>query len=126
MRRLFIAVAFLLFAISIAITEYSLVSNTFERYVTALDTTQFYISQKEFSQTLTLTETISDNWAESKKKLNTFLFHEDVEQIEENLKELSEYAKLKDTEEYIRLCDKTKRQLLKLKLNELPNLQNIL
>lgn len=126
MRRIFIAIAFLVFTISIGITEFSLVNKSFERYVTALDTAQFFISQGEYNKTIELTETIDKNWESTKNKLNIFLFHEDIELISENIKVLCEQSKLKEKEDYIYLCNKTKRQLLKLKLNELPDLQNIL
>ena len=58
--------------------------------------------------------------------MNIFLIHKDADAISENLAKLRESAEEKNKDTFLSVSKKTKRQLLRLKQSELPDLENIL
>lgn len=91
-----------------------------------IDTAEEYFSDKEYKIAYEISENAKSTWQINAKKLNLFLSHSKVEEIEESLEELSNAAQNKDAEQFYALHRKTKRQLLSIKESELPKLENII
>lgn len=126
MKRLWIAIVLLLICAAVAVAEYATVQNEYNYYTNSLNKADELISLKEYSDALTLVERTQCQWESTQQTLNIFLLHEDVESIYEAMSELKKYAENKDSEEFLSLSSKTKRQLLCLKQSELPILENIM
>lgn len=126
MRRLWIAIALLLICGGLSATEYFTIQKNCDFLTTSLETAENYISSKEYKKAVSFIEATQQKWNKCEKKLNIYLLHDETETITENLSQIKEYAQEKKTDEYMEVSNKTKRQLLRMKQSELPDLENIL
>ncbi len=126
MKRIWVAIGFLVLSVVLAVTEFTLVSISCKKYTEQIEIAESYISDKEFSDAENICEKIEVDWEKSKKSLNSFLTHTYSDGIAESIARLIEYAKNKDIEGFLSQAGKTKRQLLHIKQSELPNLENIM
>lgn len=126
MRRLWIALALLLICGVLSAMEYVTIKNNCDFLTTSLDTAESYIANGEYKEAVSFIEKTQQEWKKSEKKLKIYLLHNETETITENLSEIKEYAQEKKTSKYLEVSNKTKRQLLRIKQSELPDLENIL
>lgn len=126
MKRIWVAIILLLICAIISGTEYITVDKSCEKYTDILDEAEKYISDKEYKKATDTIESAQYSWDKSKKTLNVFLIHKDADAISENLAKLRESAEEKNKDTFLSVSKKTKRQLLRLKQSELPDLENIL
>lgn len=126
MKRIWTAIALMILALFSSVAEFYTVSYCYEHYTEALDNAEEYISQKEFNKATDLLTNTQQEWHKTEKLLDIFLSHETVDDVTENISELYGYAIAEDKAQFQSVCDKTKRQLLRLKQSELPNLENIM
>ncbi len=126
MKRIWVAVVLLLICASLAVSEFMIVDNKYEKFSNALKKSGDYFSAKEYTKSYELLNDTKEQWEESEGVLNVFLSHTKVDEIEESLSELASFAKAKEKSHFYATFEKTKRQLLCLKQSELPNLENIM
>jgi len=96
------------------------------KFVNMLKICEEYISNEETKKAYEYAESIEKQWQKSKKNLNIFINHNEVDSIDNNLKDLSFVIKNDNKTEALKLCDKTKRQLLSIKERQLPHFRNII
>ena len=126
MRRLWIALALLLICGALSTMEYVTIQRNCDFLTTSLSTAESYISNREYKKAVSFIEKTQQEWENSERKLKIYLLHNEAETITENLSEIKEYAQEKKTSEYMEVSQKIKRQLLRIKQSELPDLENIL
>lgn len=126
MRRLWIAVALLLICGGLSTMEYVTIQRNCDFLTTSLSTAENYISKGEYKEAISFIEKVQQEWENSERKLKIYLLHNETETITENLSEIKEYAQEKKPTKYMEVSNKTKRQLLRMKQSELPDLENIL
>lgn len=126
MKRIWVAIILLLICSVISATEYITVDKSCEKYTEILDNAEKYISDEEYKEAADTIESAQYSWEKSKKTLNVFLIHKDADDISENFAKLRESAEEKNKDTFVSVSKKTKRQLLRLKQSELPDLENIL
>lgn len=126
MKRIWVAIALLIICVSFAATEYIIVDKNYQSFSEALEISKEYFSDKEYSKSHELLNTLLKKWEDSEGVLNIFLSHTKVDEIEESLSELASFANAKEKSHFYSTFEKTKRQLLCLKQSELPNLENIM
>lgn len=126
MKRLWVAVALLLICGVLSATEFVTAQKHCDYLKTALEKAESYISDKEFKEAVSFIENVQHEWESREKTLKIYLLHEEAENITEGLAELKEFAQEKKASEYMSVSKKTKRQLLRIKQSELPDLENIL
>ncbi|MBQ8057259.1 MAG: DUF4363 family protein [Ruminococcus sp.] len=126
MKRIWVALALLLICGVISATEYITVDKSCDYYTQLIDKADKYISSREFKKASELIESTQYSWEKSKKTLNIFLIHKEADNITESLAKLRECAEEKNKDTFTSVSKKTKRQLLRLKQSELPDLENIL
>ncbi len=126
MRRIWAAVTLLLICCVIAFSEFSIVRKECDYYSNILAKADNYISKKEFNSADELLSKTIKEWYKTDKVFKLFLLHEQSNEIFDALCDLREEAKEKHAEEFLSISKKTKRQLLRLKQSELPDLENII
>lgn len=126
MKRIWVALALIIISISLALTQLIIVKSKAEYFLDVIIASEYHFSKKEYSTATELLDFSCEKWGDSEKTLNVFLPHEKVDEIEESLSELKEYAENKEKPEFKASFEKTKRQLLCLKQSELPNFENIM
>lgn len=126
MKRIWVALFLLLFSLSFALSEFFLVKHSYQKHLDMLTVAEIYFSQKEYNDTYEQCKAVEKSWDKSKKFLNVFLVHKQVEEVSQSLLTLKNQAKAKDDKAFLLTIDKTKRQLLSIKESELPDYENIL
>ncbi len=126
MKRLWVAISLLVVALLFSLTEFYLVSNSYEKYNKNISEIENYYSDKEYTDAENVLKNTKDSWEKRQKILKVFLLHGEVEEVTESLSELSDCLKEKDSKTFLLKCEKTKRQLLFIKKSELPYLENIM
>lgn len=126
MKRLWVAIALLAICFGIGIYEYSAVSKNEQKITQIIESAENYISKKEYKNAYNMSRYALTQWENESKNLNVFLLHSDILVVTENLHTLCEYAQDKNADEFVKICDKTIRQLHSLKESELPLIENLL
>ncbi len=126
MKRIWVALSLIVFAISLGIAELCIVSNSYSKYNDLLNKAEYYISNKEYSEAYEICKYTLNEWESNEKTLNLFLLHSRVDEVTEDIAMLCEYAQNKETTMFSSTCVKAKRQLLHLKMSELPLIENII
>lgn len=126
MKRIWVALSLIVIALSLGIAELYVVSKSYSKYSELLDTAEYYISNMEFSEAYDVCKLTLDEWEKNEKILNLFLLHSRVDEVTEDIAQLCEYAQHKEKAMFSSTCVKAKRQLLHLKMGELPLIENIM
>ena len=126
MKRIWIALAFIIFALSMGVFEYVYVKNTYEKCMDNIEKCYTYFSSNEYNKAYTECKYAEKTWNNSSKILSIFLVHSQLNDISKNIDELCDSAKNNDKKQFNTCYKTTKRQLLFVKKSELPDLENIL
>lgn len=126
MKRIWVALSLIALALTLGIVEMCIVSNSYSKYNQLLDTAEGYISNREFKKAYDVCTYTLNEWEDNEQVLNLFLLHSRVDEVTEDIAQLCEYAQNKEKTMFSATCVKTKRQLLHLKMSELPLIENII
>lgn len=126
MKRIWVAISLIVVALSLGITEMFVVSKSYSKYSELLNTAEQHISNKEFNKAYDMCAYTLNEWEENEQILNLFLLHSNVDEVSEDIAQLCEYAQHKEKAMFSSTCVKAKRQLLHLKMGELPLIENIM
>lgn len=126
MKRIWVAVSLLVIALSFGIAEFTIVNKNYEKFVAMLDSAEIHISNREYKKAYEVCTNTLEQWEETEKTLNLFLLHSKVDEVTEDISQMCEYAQNKETALFSSTYAKTKRQLLHLKMSELPLIENIM
>lgn len=126
MKRIWIAIALILSCLVLSICELLFIDNNCDMYTKMINEVEFYYSNKEYIKALDIARDTYSNWSKEEKKLKAFLLHSDIDDITDSMEDIKDYAKDKDEKKFCDACKKTKRQLLSIKENELPFIENIM
>ncbi len=126
MKRIWVALSLIVLALTLSIVEMCIVNNSYSKYSKLLETAEDYISNREFSEAYDICKHTLNEWENNEKVLNIFLLHRNVDEVTEDIAQLCEYAQNKEKAMFSSTCVKAKRQLLHLKMGELPLFENIM
>jgi|GEM_PF-4671346 len=125
MKRFVIAVTMLLFAVLICVCEFKAVEVT-DTYVNTLEKIENFCKSGEYQDAYNLSLQINENWQQTRKILNKYLYHDYIDNISVNLSSLPIHTKGEDPESVSKTVEEIKIQLASLKESELPYMHNIL
>ena len=127
MKRLYIAVGLVVFCLSLGIFEcVSICSNT-EKCIKNIEKIDECVKDNKYEKAI---EICNDTSKDYKKITSGFIYcyypHSSLEEVGTNLCVMTETLKNKDINRYKSMKEKTKKQLLAIKEEELFTIQNIL
>lgn len=126
MKRIWFAILFTFISISIGVFELSYIGYNSSAYIKKIDNSKNLIQQGNYYNAEKEINSALEDFEKTAVLFDIFLAHNDVDDISQNLSELTEFAKTENKAEFNSLCEKTKRQLQSLKDSELPLFENIL
>ncbi len=126
MKRIYIATAFLLLTISLALFEACYVCKQTETFVFKIEEIDNSMKENNLKKAYSNVSMLEKEWEEKLWTFEIMLNNDSTDAISENLATLSVYAKEGNTEEYFSSSEIIKKQLTSLKDSELLNLENIL
>lgn len=126
MKRIYIAAILLIFTAVVCFSEYKVVTKSAEKYIYEINKIENFYSDDMKNDALILTDNLSVNWQESSTSMDSFLFHEYVDDISSNIKKLKIYIEENDKSALTSTCEELKIQLESLKRSEFPTLYNII
>lgn len=106
MKRIVIAIIFMLISITICITGYYFCVDRLEGLNDSLGQAVFVSANKDNKKLKKDTQNIIKKWNKDEKILKCFLSHDDFEDIDKNITSLNFYASTNNYYDYCETCDK--------------------
>lgn len=126
MKRIYIATAFLLLTISLAIFESYYICKQTEAFVFKIEEIDNSIKENNFKKAYSNLSILEKEWENKLWTFEIMLNNDSTDAISENLATLSVYTKEGNNEEYFSSSEIIKKQLTSLKDSELLSFENIL
>ena len=126
MKRIYIATAFLLLTISLAIFESYYICKQTEAFVFKIEEIDNSMKENNFKKAYSNLSILEKEWEDKLWTFEIMLNNDSTDAISENLAALSVYTKEGNNEEYFSSSEIIKKQLTSLKDSELLSFENIL
>ena len=126
MKRIYIATAFLLLTISLAIFEAYYVSKQTETFVFKIEEIDNSMKENNLKKAYSDLSILEKEWEDKLWTFEIMLNNDSTDAISENLAALSVYTKEGNNEKYFSSSEIIKKQLTSLKDSELLSFENIL
>ncbi len=126
MKRIYIAVIFLLFAAVISGIELGYVSAKTDLIVSKIEESDELMVNNDYKKAIELCKNIEKEWNESAESINMLLIHDYVDSIGINISKMRSYAENSSTDLYFAESAGVKKELTSLKESEFPYLENLL
>lgn len=126
MKRIYIAIAFIILTVSFAVFESYYISKQTDDMIRKIEETDNSVKENNFDAAYNTISRIQEKWEEKSWIIEIMLLHDSSDSINQNLSELSIYAKLENKDSYFPKSVSIKKQLTVLKESELLSLENIL
>ncbi len=124
MKRLIAAIALLTVAISFATGAYFAVNKRLDGLIELMERDR-ELTVYSFSSDSERAREITEEWKKNETFLASMLAHEEIEEIEIGIMNLSDYSEQNFTEEYIKTLNECINNLYHIKETELPETKNI-
>lgn len=105
MKRILIAIIFMMISITICITGYYFCVDRLEGLNDSLGQAVFVSANKDNKKLQKETQIIIKKWDNDQKVLKCFLSHDSIEDIDENIRSLKFYASTNNYYDYCKACD---------------------
>lgn len=126
MKRIYLAIIFLIFTLSAAFFELYIVFNPAKESIKLIEqATELYKSEQK-QEALKICESVSELWDNSNPKINMFIQHEKTVEISSDIKEMTFCLESDQEFEFLLTAEKLKEDLNTIMDNELPHISNIL
>ncbi len=126
MKRILIAVACLSIALILCVAEFICVTNTTERIIMQTQRVAQEISKGNTELALEKAKELEASWGKTVAAVDMLLYHDNVDHIEAEIKQLVALLKLEKNSESITTCVAINQQLQILKEGEYLNLKNLI
>lgn len=126
MKRIYIATAFLLLTISLAIFESYYICKQTETFVFKIEEIDNSMKENNFKKAYSNLSILEKEWEDKLWTFEIMLNNDSTDAISENLAALSVYTKEGNNEKYFSSSEIIKKQLTSLKDSELLSFENIL
>ncbi len=124
MKRLSAAIALLMIAISVAVFGYFEINKKIDNIIELMEEDR-KLTISTFNSDTSRTKKITEEWKRNETFLASMLAHDEIEEIEIGIMNLSDYNKENFTEEYIKTLNECINNLYHIKETEMPKTKNI-
>jgi len=125
LKRIYIALILIIISAVVCILEFRFVTKTSEMYIKRIERIEREYNSDKY-KALKLCNELSKDWEISASPMDTFLYHDYVDDISKNTGKLEILIKEEDTSAFETTCEEIKKQLESLKKSEIPSLENII
>ncbi len=126
MKRILIAAGCLIIALVLCVAEFLCVTETTERIILQTQAVVQEVSREDTDSALEKAKELEASWEKSVATVDMLLYHDSVDHIEAEIKQLITLLKLGKTSESITTCVAINQQLRILREGELLNLKNLI
>lgn len=126
MKRVYIAIAFLLVAFCIASAEMGYVSAKADMFVYKIENADKHMRKSEFSEAIKICKKTESEWYESADIIDMLLIHDYVDSIGISISQMRSYAESKNADLYFAQSTSAKKELASIKESEYPLIENLL
>ncbi len=126
MKRIYLAVLFILIAAVTAAAETGYVSAKTDYYIYSIEAVDKLMMKNDFEQAINLCSKIENNWNNSVKKFDILLIHDYVDKIGNGISRMKAFAENASMDMYFSESVTTKKELASIKESEYPSIENIL
>ncbi|MCD8025751.1 MAG: DUF4363 family protein [Clostridiales bacterium] len=100
MKRLYIALLFMIIALCIAGTETGYVSARADAFISKIDNIDRLIKKNEYNEALALCKSAEDEWEECAKSIDMLLIHDYVDEIGISISQMRSYVEAQNSDMY--------------------------
>lgn len=126
MRRIYLAIIFLIFIVSAAFFELYIVFNPAKESIKLIEKATELCRSDQKQAALEICQQVSTLWDNSNPKINMFIQHEKTVEISSDIKEMTFCLESDQEFEFLLTAEKLKEDLNTIMDNELPHISNIL
>lgn len=126
MRRIYLAIIFLIFIVSAAFFELYIVFNPAKESIKLIEQATELCKSDQKQEALEICQQVSTLWDNSNPKINMFIQHEKTVEISSDIKEMTFCLESDQEFEFLLTAEKLKEDLNTIMDNELPHISNIL
>lgn len=126
MKRIYIAVAFLIVAITTGMFELFYVTNKIDELNEQILTADNFVQSKNYDFAKEVLASAEEKWQKNLSIFDILLIHDYVDEISVNLSAMRSYVATKSGDEYLAESAGIKKQLASIKDSELVGIENIL
>lgn len=126
MRRIYLAIIFLIFIVSAAFFELYIVFNPAKESIKLIEQATELCLKDQKQEALEICQQVSTLWDNSNPKINMFIQHEKTVEISSDIKEMTFCLESDQEFEFLLTAEKLKEDLNTIMDNELPHISNIL
>lgn len=126
MKRIYIAIAFLILAVTVGAFEMLYVSCRIDELNEEILTADSLVENKNYDGAKEILASAEEKWEKNLCIFDILLIHDYVDEISVNLSEMRSYVATGNSEDYLAQSAGIKKQLTSIKDSELVEIENIL
>lgn len=126
MKRIYLAIIFLVFTMAAAFFELYIVFNPAKESIKLIEQATELCKSDQKQEALEICQQVSTLWDNSNPKINMFIQHEKTVEISSDIKEMTFCLESDQEFEFLLTAEKLKEDLNTIMDNELPHISNIL
>jgi hypothetical protein len=126
MKRIYIAIVFVLIAGTLAGIEAGYIGAKVDAYISNIEITDKYMRKDDFENAINACNALEASWDENAENIDLLLIHDYVDNIGIGISKMRAYAENGSPDMYFAESTSVKKQLTSIKESELPLFENIL
>lgn len=125
MKRIYIAVAFIIISLAAAVSELCYVSSSVDYFTEKISISDDCIENEEYTKAAELMREIEKEWQESTRITDVLLIHDYVDSIGGGISVMRSFSQSKSRDDYFSESARVKKELASIKESEFVYLENI-
>lgn len=126
MKRIYIALAFLIIAVTVGIFEMFYVTNKIDELNEEIISADNLVKSENYEGAKDVIASAESKWQKNLSIFDILLIHDYVDEISVNLSSMRSYVATQSNENYLAESEGIKKQLTSIKDSELVQIENIL
>lgn len=126
MKRIYIALAFLIIAVTVGIFEMFYVTNKIDELNEKIISADNLVKSENYEGAKDVLASAESKWQKNLSIFDILLIHDYVDEISVNLSSMRSYVATQSNENYLAESEGIKKQLTSIKDSELVQIENIL
>ncbi len=126
MKRIYIALAFLIIAVTVGIFEMFYVTNKIDELNEEIISADNLVKSENYEGAKDVLASAESKWQKNLSIFDILLIHDYVDEISVNLSSMRSYVATQSNENYLAESEGIKKQLTSIKDSELVQIENIL
>ncbi len=126
MKRIYIAVIFLLITLCAAAVETGYITAKADMFISKIENIDKLMRRNEYTSALRICQNTEKEWYDSAGTIDMLLIHDYVDEIGLSISKMTSFAERKNIDMYFSESTDAKKELTSIKESEYPLLENLL